>query len=861
MVRSAIVALVSFCTRRPVLIVLIALILAGGSTVYAVRHFALKTNVTDLISPNVPWSQRGAQFLKDFPQQQIIVVVDAPTAELVDQAAAKLAQALRQHPKRFLSVSEPGSGPFFERNGLLFLPEAQVAEVTGELRSANPFIGALAADPSLRGALGALSLALSGVQFGQLKLDDLVVPLNMAADTADAVLAARPASFSWRALTDRKPPAPQDLRRFIQVQPILDFSALRPGHAATEAISRIASDLGLATAFQARVRQTGAIPMDDDQFGTISQNAGITMAVSVSLVVIILLLALRSIRTVAAVMVTLTFGLAISAAAGLALVGAFNLISIAFFVLFVGLGVDFAIQFSVRYRSERHEHPELHEALRSTALKAGIPLSLAAVAIVAGFSSFMPTDYIGLSELGEIAGAGMIVAFLCSITLLPALLTLFNPPGELHPMGFSWLAPVDRFTARHRIPIVVITLLIVLAGTPLLLHLPFDFNPTHLQDPKTESVKTYLELKSEPQTGANAIEIEAPDLKAADATAGLLAKLPEVSQTRTLSRLIPQNQDEKLKLIRAAAQSINPSLDPEKVETPPTDQQNVDSLTATAGSLTKAAGTDQGTGAVAARRLASLLTKLAGADPEVRTRAEAAVAEPLRFALGQLRLELDPQQRHHRYHSAGDREAMGDGRRTRADTGSPQRRPREHRHAPQFRHRGTRHRPRRHRTRRAALRGGADRHPCVHRGGRVRALGHHRAAAHRAAPGRRRAAHPRSVAGRRRRDLGAVRHSRHPAQLRQYHRAAAAARRRCRLQDLLHHGVAGRENAPAAVEPHPRGDLQRDDDRVGLRQSLALRKSGHLEHGRNDGSCARLHHGGGGVLPAGADGAAAQGSG
>jgi hopanoid biosynthesis associated RND transporter like protein HpnN len=643
MVRSAIVALVGFCTRRPVSVFLIALILAGGSTVYAVRHFALKTDVNDLISPNVAWAQRGAQLLKDFPQPQIIVVIDAPTSELVDQAAAKLAEALRRHPDRFLSVIEPDSGTFFERNGLLFLPDAKVAQLTSELRSANPFIGPLAADPSLRGALDALSLALMGVQFGQLKLDDLVVPINMASVTADAVLAGRPASFSWRALADRKPPAAQNLRRFIQVQPVLDFSTLRPGHAATEAISRIASDLGLATAYQARVRQTGEIPMDDDEFGTISENAGLTVAVSVSLVVIILWLALRSIRSIAAVMVTLMCGLAISAAAGLFLVGAFNLISIAFFVLFVGLGVDFAIQFSVRYRSERHEHPELHDALRSAALKAGVPLSLAAVAIAAGFSSFMPTDYIGLSELGEIAGVGMIVAFLCSITLLPALLALFNPPGETFPMGFSWLAPIDRFTARHRIPIVVITLLTVLAATPLLLYLPFDFDPTHLQDRNAESVKTYLELKRAPETGANAIEIEAADLKAADATAGRLAALPHVSQTTTLSRFIPQNQDEKIGLIGAAAQSINRSLDPEKVEPPPTDQQNVDSLKATAGTLAKAAGTEQGPGAEAARRLAGLLTKLTAADPGLRAQAEAAVADPLRYALGQLRLELDPQ--------------------------------------------------------------------------------------------------------------------------------------------------------------------------------------------------------------------------
>jgi hypothetical protein len=148
----------------------------------------------------VPWAQRGEKLRKDFPQPQIIVVVDAPTTELADQAAAKLGGALRQQPERFLAVSEPGGDEFFQRNVLLFLPDVQVAQVTGDLRSAYPFIGALAGDPSLRGALGGLSIALMGIQYGQIKLDDLMVPLNMASDTADAVLAGRPASFSGRSV-------------------------------------------------------------------------------------------------------------------------------------------------------------------------------------------------------------------------------------------------------------------------------------------------------------------------------------------------------------------------------------------------------------------------------------------------------------------------------------------------------------------------------------------------------------------------------------------------------------------------------------------------------------------------------------
>jgi hopanoid biosynthesis associated RND transporter like protein HpnN len=644
MIKSAIVGTVAFCTRRPWWIVALALALTVGSAFYASRHFAIRTDVRDLISPDLPWSQRAAQFLNDFPQREIIVVVDAPTAELVEQATTKLAGALRQHSDRFIEVSQPGSGSFFERNGLLFLPRDEVARVTAGLSRADDLLGTLAGDPSLRGALDTLSLALLGVDRGEIKLDDLVLPMSMAADTIEAVLAGRPASFSWRALAAGKPPAPEDLRRFIQVRPVLDFNVLQPGRAATEAISAIASELKLDSDFQAHVRLTGQIPMDDDEFGTITQNVALTITLSLLLVLGILWLALRSPRIILAVMSSLAFGLAVSAAAGLFLVGAFNLISIAFFALFVGLGVDFAIQFSVRYRAERHDHPDLDTALRSAAEKAGGPLAFAAVAIAVGFVSFMPTDYRGLSELGEIAGLGMIVAFIASVTLLPALLALLAPPGEPYPMGFAALAAVDRFTARHRIPIVAITILVVVIASPLLLLLPFDFNPLHLQNPRVESVATYLELKSDPQAGANAIELEAPDLKSADATARRIDALAQVSRTMTLSNFIPGDRDEKIKLIREAADKIGPSMNPEKVEPPPTDQDNIEDLSSTADGLLKSAENKEGRGADAARRLAGLLSRLAEADAPARTRVQVAIAEPLRTSLDQLRQQLEPQQ-------------------------------------------------------------------------------------------------------------------------------------------------------------------------------------------------------------------------
>ena len=617
--------------------------LAAGSAVYATRHFAIKTDVTDLFPSDLPWTRRALEFMRTFPQPDILVIVDAPTPELVEEASNKLAETLAKHRDLIRGIHRLDSGPFFEQNGLLFLPAEEVARITGGLAQAKPLVQTLSTDPSFRGSLDALSFGLMGVQGGMLKLDDLALPMTRAADTAEEVLSGRPASFSWRALASGKPPDPHELRRFIAVEPVLDYSALEPGRAVTDAIKKTAKDLELDSNYQARVRQTGLVPIDDDEFAALRESIGLNIAVSVLGVLIVLWLALRWRQIILAVAACLVAGMAMSLAFGLLIVGALNLISVAFFALFAGIGVDFGIQFSVRYRDERYESGDLQSALLSAARKVGAPLALAAAATAVGFSSFVPTAYRGLAELGQIAGSGMVIAFLTSITLLPALLWVLKPPAEPRPMGFAALAPVDQFLERHRIAVVVTTILVVVFASPLIIFLPFDFNPLHLRNPKVESVATFLELRKDPRTGANAVEIIAPNLAAATDTGRRLSSLPQVSQTTTLDSLVPGDQEAKLELIRNAASAIGPSLNPAAAKPAPTDQENVKALSSTAAALSAAAGNSKGPGADAAKRLSELLSRLAAADPSLREKFETAIVEPLRIALAELREALKAQ--------------------------------------------------------------------------------------------------------------------------------------------------------------------------------------------------------------------------
>jgi uncharacterized protein len=641
---STVVSIVRTCTRFATVTLLAGLVLAVASGFYTANHFAINTDINTLISSKLDWRQRDQQFDGAFDRDNTILgVVDAPTPELASQAAAALLEKLKGDTKNFVSMQPLGSGEFFEKNGLLFLPVAEVGQLTGQLESGAPLIEIMAGDPSIRGLTGALETGLAGVKRGEVKLDSTARPFNMVAQTVEDILNKGSANFSWRELTSEKPLTDSDRRAFIEFKPVLDFNTLEPGKDATDAIRQAAAALNFPGKYQARVRLTGPVPIANEEYATVQEGAIINGIGTVIVVLFILWMALHSSKIIFAVFVNLFIGLSMTTAVGLMMVNSFNLLSIAFAVLFVGIGVDFGIQYSVRYRSERFKNDNLNEALEEAARRAAVPLSLAAMATAAGFLCFLPTDYKGIAELGQIAGAGMLIAFFSSITVLPALLKILNPPGEKEAVGYAFLAPVDRFLEDYRIPIVVGTLALVIAGTPLLYFMKFDFNPMNLRNPKAESIATYLDLRKDPNTGASAINVLTNSEADAKKIEAKLEKLPEVLRVQWLDSFVPEDQQPKLALIAKAARVVAPALNPDSIDASPSDQENVDSLKSSVASLRKAAGDGKSPGAVASRRLADALEKLANATEATRNKAQAIFVEPLKVMFDQLKLSLQAQ--------------------------------------------------------------------------------------------------------------------------------------------------------------------------------------------------------------------------
>jgi hopanoid biosynthesis associated RND transporter like protein HpnN len=640
---SAIISrLIALSCRRPWLVALVALGLCALALMYVADNFAMTTDTAQLISSKTPWRRHEAAVDAAFPQRtdQIVIVVDGRTPELAEAGAAALAGKLAQRKDLVRAIERPDGGPFFAQNGLLFLSRQEVADTTAQLIKAQPVLGPVAADPSLRGIMGGLSTLLKGVEDGDATLDSLGPLLKRLADAGDALRAGKPVFFSWEMLmaeggkgAAKAPPT----RRLLLAQAKMDYGDLEPASKAEDGIRQIAGDLKLDQAHGVRVRLTGEAPLADEEFSSLADNAWLVTSAMLAAVLGLLWAATRSVRILVCILATTIAGLVMTAGVGLLFVHRFNLISVAFIPLFVGLGIDFGIQLMVRFRAERLQEPDIAAALARAERGVGGSLAVAAAAIALGFFAFLPTSYIGVSELGVIAGAGMIIAFVLNLTLLPALVMLLPPSEQALSVGYAGFAPVDRFLITHRRLVLGAFGASVVGTIALLPQVRFDFNPLHLKNPHGEAMATLTDLMTDPEQSPNSVDVLRPSLAAADAEAARLAKLPQVDEAVTLSSFVPDDQPAKLALIQDASLLLDVTINPLQTSAPPSDAENVAAMQTTATDLTRTAGARASAGAADARRLAASLEAIAKGPPGPRAAFQDALVTPLGTMLDRVR--------------------------------------------------------------------------------------------------------------------------------------------------------------------------------------------------------------------------------
>lgn len=531
--------------RRATWIVVATPFVAGALLLYTVRNLGVDTDTSRMVSDDLEYRRAYLAYQAEFPihQGEVLVLVEGVTPDVAEDAARALATELRRDTAVFESVYRPGGGRFFDRQALLYMDADSLARMVDRVEEVGEWLRDLERDPTLRGLEATLSRAMR-----ERPDADLRPFLGLI---AASVYAATEGSFqpvSWQALLQGRVSEPSERRRLVVVRPRFDGTAFPAG----EAIGRVrtlVTELGLVERNGVQVRLTGTEVIEHEEL--LSAVGGVRQAGLLALVMVIgiLYLGLRSWRLMAASLASLIVGLIGTSAFAAFAVGDLNLISIAFAVLYIGLGIDYAIHLCLRYRELRLLGESSDYALEHAVRQIGASLTLSAVTTAASFYAFIPTDFAGVSELGMIGGTGMFVSLLVTLALLPAILHLLpmrvggSESGGGAPGG---LPGAGRLVQRWGRPILGVAGVVTLVSLALVPRARFNHNPLDLRDPDTESVQAYRSLLADTAAQPLTISILRSDSEAARATAERVKLLSQVDGVRVLEDFLPGEQETKL---------------------------------------------------------------------------------------------------------------------------------------------------------------------------------------------------------------------------------------------------------------------------------------------------------------------------
>ena len=556
-ITSLLAAWVAAVARRPLTTVLLVLLAALFAGVYATGSLRLQGDVTELVDSDASFLRNYDAHKASFPQHRRlnVVVVDGQTALQARAALDVLIAGMATRGNLFDDAYAPGTDLFLRRHALLYLEPAALEQLVDQLAQAQPALAILARDPSLRG----LAQLFARVQEEGSDPRALAPLAEIIAQSARDVSRGAGAPVSWAEilLGDTAP-----TRQLIIFQGSLAGDDGQVARAQAAAVREIVTANGLVPENGVTVRMTGRGPLSSAELESAVSSIQTVGLVSLGFVAVLLWLGLGSLRAILAAITTLLVGLVLTAAFATFAVGSLNVLSLTFAVLFIGLGIDFAVHMILR--RVREGAADDVEAWSRVGRGLGPTILLCGLTTAIAFLAFWPTGFRGLAELGLISAMGMVIAVVMSFTFLPAMLELLRVRARAgHPEWKSaWAgraALADRIVRLSK-PISVAAIVVLLGATILGVQVKFDFNSLNLQDHDSEAVATLVALHEDGTITPYTLTVAADDMAAADRIAERLREIPEVGRVKTLRDLVPEDQSARLALLDEAMILLGPAV-------------------------------------------------------------------------------------------------------------------------------------------------------------------------------------------------------------------------------------------------------------------------------------------------------------
>lgn len=578
------VACVGAVSRHPRVALSIAVVVTGLAAAYSLESIRMNSDDSTLISQDEPFRKDFSAFIDAFPEfeETTLVVITSESIDQAEDAVDLMRDALVARPDLVETVYAPSADAFYEDHGLLYLDIPDLEDVIERLAEAQPALTALSEDPSLRGLFDQMELSLEELEEEGELPSGFERMANRVSEVSDSLLAGEPKRISW---ADEFLEEEGTVYRILVLQGRKDFSEAISTEKLIDELRATARDLGLVPERGVTVRLTGMVPLAHDEQESLQQGLALAGAISIVLLTIILAFGVRSLRIGVATMAALFASITWTTAYAMLTVGEFNIISAAFAVLMIGLGVDFAIHFGLRYEEECRRGISVEEALVAASHESGASISLCALTSAIGFLSFVPTPYPGLGALGIIAGGGMFMALIASFTVFPTMLALMRAPSAQDEVSLDIFGRMYASIERHASAWVIGAVGVAIVAGLIATRMTFDFSTLSMRDPNSESMVTLRDLQDEEIVTDYTATILAEDAPGAEALADRLEALDVVVEARAPSYYVPDEQEDKVFMLEDAAFFLEPVLMPEPPIPAPTAEGRLAALQSLRGQI------------------------------------------------------------------------------------------------------------------------------------------------------------------------------------------------------------------------------------------------------------------------------------
>ena len=539
---------VETCARRARFVMIVIAVLTALAGTYVALNFAVDSDLDKLINPSdeLGWFRANEAFKAQFPesQQTSIVVISGATPAAVDDTAGRLAEAFRASGD-FEFVFAPALDPFLRDHRAYFL---ETDDLDAWISGVQFDYGAM-----LRLADGADLSSAAFTTADQIAATDGLRLPTLLASIAKNFQSGVPSELALEAY----PHLVEDLTEHYLIIMLKGRQALDeslPNAAQVALIRSIIAATVAATGVDpgVRVRLTGEVPLAHEEISSALDGIGIAGAVSLILLAVVLRVGVGSWRIIGSTFGLLGVGVVWTLAFATFAVGAFNTLALMFVGMFFGLGVDFAVHFSLRLQ-ESLDPDSGDESEVSAAREIGPALLLCMLTSSIAFLSFVPTEYRGLGELGIISAGGLVIAFVLTLSFIPAFFSLSGmPPPRRQGLSIEWARKLPGPGA-----LLSLTMLVALSALWFARDLNFDYSVLALRDADTEAMSTLLEMQESELSTDYSVHVLVANAMAAAELKSELEALDEIGQVLIPTDLIPSDQEYK----RAALSALQTLLE------------------------------------------------------------------------------------------------------------------------------------------------------------------------------------------------------------------------------------------------------------------------------------------------------------